>query len=148
MNILVGVDLSGCTDTIVEQAKALAKALSAKVWLIHVAEPEPDFVGYDAGPQSERDAIAEHFHREHNELQTFAKQLRADGVDTTALLIQGPTAETILNEASKLNADMVIVGSHGRGAMERLLMGSVSEDVLRRTGCPILIVPTHSRAAQ
>ncbi|MEJ2138263.1 MAG: universal stress protein [Gammaproteobacteria bacterium] len=148
MNILVGVDLSGCTDTIIEQAKALAKALSAKVWLIHVAEPEPDFVGYDAGPQSERDAIAKIFHREHTELQTLAKQLRADGVETTALLIRGPTAETILNEGSKLNADMVIVGSHGRGAMQRLLMGSVSEAVLRRTDRPILIVPTHSRAAQ
>jgi nucleotide-binding universal stress UspA family protein len=43
---------------------------------------------------------------------------------------------------------MVIVGSHGRGAMQRLLMGSVSEAVLRRTDRPILIVPTHSRAAQ
>ena len=146
MNIRVGSDLSDCTETIVKKTLEFAKARAAKVWLLHVAEPEPDFVGYDVGPQYERDALAERFHREHTEMQAIAKNLRTEGLDATALLIRGATVDTILNEASKLEADIIIVGSHGRGALQRLLVGSISEGILRHAKCPILIIPTHDRA--
>ena len=52
MKFLVGLDLSESTDKIVQKVEEIAKALSAKVWLLHVADPDPDFVGWDAGPQS------------------------------------------------------------------------------------------------
>lgn len=143
MKILVAVDLSKYTETIIGEAQKIAGPLSAEVWLLHVAEPDPDFVGYDAGPQSERDAMAKKFHSEHTELQAFATTLRDDGLDTTALLVQGATAETILAEAAKLQADMLIVGSHGRGAINQLLVGSVSEGVLRRAESPVLVIPTR-----
>lgn len=146
MNILVAIDLSDCTETIVKKARDFAKPLAAKIWLLHVAEPEPDFVGYDVGPQYERDALSEKFHQEHSEIQAIANNLRTEGLDATALLVRGTTAETILSEAAKLNADMVILGSHGRGAVRRFLVGSVSEGVLRHAACPILIIPTHERA--
>ena len=146
MNILVAVDLSDCTDVIVEKARELAEGLGAKIWFLHVAEPEPDFVGYEVGPPSERDALAVQFHREHAAVQAFAKDFRAQGLDATALLVRGATAQTILQEASKLEADIVVVGSHGRGAVQRLLVGSISEGVIRHAATPVLVVPTHKRS--
>lgn len=146
MKLLVGIDLSQATETVVEKAAGLARALSAKIWLLHVADPEPDFVGFDASPAYDRDVRSRTFHAEHSRLQAIANKLRLDGLDATALLVQGPTAATILQEAVKLAADMVIVGSHGRGAIHRLLVGSVSEEVLRKAGCPVLIIPTHEHA--
>ena len=146
MKILVGIDLSECTEIVINKAREIAKGLSAEVWLLHVAEPEPDFVGYDVGPPAERDALAEKFHREHVEIQAIAKQLRSEDLKTTALLVQGATVETILNEATKLHSDIIVLGSHGRGAVHRLLVGSISEGVLRHAKIPVLIVPTHQRS--
>jgi nucleotide-binding universal stress UspA family protein len=112
---------------------------------MHVADPEPTFVGYDVGPQYERDAVAEKFRREHAEIQAIADNMRAQGLDTTALLVQGTIIETILREAAKLDVDIIIAGSHGKGAVHRLLVGSVSEGLLQHTDRPILIIPTHAR---
>ncbi|MEW5940915.1 MAG: universal stress protein [Chloroflexota bacterium] len=69
--------------------------------------------------------------------------MRKAGLDATALVVQGATVETILNEASKLEADMIVVGSHGHGALYQLLVGSVCEGVLRKAACPVLVVPTR-----
>lgn len=145
MKLLVGLDLSECTENILSMAKTLATALSAKVWLLHVAEPDPDFVGWDAGPQSVRDSVAGDFHNEHRQVQQFADQMREAELDTTALLVQGATVEKILEQASRLNVDMIVLGSHGRSAAFQLLVGSVSEGVLHKSKCPVLIVPTHQR---
>jgi nucleotide-binding universal stress UspA family protein len=143
VNFLVAVDLSESTETVIRKFMELAKAVTAKVWLIHVADPEPTFVGYDAGPQYIRDAVAEKFRHEHSSIQALANRLRAEGLDATALLVQGPTVETIAKEAAKLDADMIIAGSHGKGSVQRLLLGSVSEGLLRHAHCPILIIPTN-----
>ena len=145
MKLLVAVDLSEFTEKVVATVASIAKALGAEVWLVHIAEPEPEFVGLDAGPQSVRDDIAKVFHNEHRQIQEFADGLRETGIDTTALLLQGATTEKILEQAAKLNADMIVVGSHGRGAMLQLLVGSVSEGVLRKSACPVLVVPTQDR---
>jgi nucleotide-binding universal stress UspA family protein len=145
MKLLVGVDLSESTEKVLKKAEEIAKALSARVWLLHVAEPDPDFVGLKAGPPTVRDSLSEEFHAEHRQIQATADRWRKTGLDTTALLVQGPTAETILNQASELQIDMIVVGSHGRGAMYQLLVGSVSEKVLHKSGCPVLVIPTQKR---
>lgn len=145
MNILTCVDLSESTDKIVVRAVEIAKAVSGKLWFLHVAEPEPDFIGYEVGPQSVRDSLSIKFREQHRMLQEIADRVRKGGVDATALLVQGSTVETILAKAAKLGADMIIVGTHGRGAMYQLLVGSVSEGLLHNSECPILIVPTHKR---
>jgi nucleotide-binding universal stress UspA family protein len=59
--------------------------------------------------------------------------------------VEGEAAETMLKEASKLDADIIVVGSHGRGTMYQVLVGSVSEGVIHRSECPVLVVPTHER---
>jgi nucleotide-binding universal stress UspA family protein len=145
MKILIGVDLSDSTEKVVKIAMELAKALSARVWLLHVAEPDPDFVGFEAGPQSVRDSLSKTFHVVHCQIQEIADRFRTAGLDATALLVQGETAGAILKEASKLGVDMIVVGSHGRGAMYHLVVGSISEGVLHNSECPILVVPTFKR---
>ena len=145
MNILACVDLSESTEDIVGRAVEIADAVSAKLWLLHVAEPEPDFIGYEVGPQSVRDSLSVKYHEQHRILQEIADRVRRGGVDATALLVQGATVETILARAKKLRADMIVVGTHGRGAMYQLLVGSVSEGLLHSAKCPLLVVPTHQR---
>lgn len=142
-DIIVSLDLSSSALPVLHCAERLARALAAKLWLIHVGPPEPDFVGYDPGPQSVRDGVAHSLREEHRELQQLADGLRASGIEATALLPRGPTAETILAEAERLEADLVVMGSHGRGALYRALLGSVSEGVLRRTRVPVLVVPVR-----
>ena len=65
--------------------------------------------------------------------------------ESTALFVQGSTAETIVRKATEIDADLIVVGSHGHGAMYQLLVGSVSEAVLRQSEIPVLVVPTHDR---
>ena len=145
MKILVSIDLSTHTEKVVTKAEEIAKIISAKLWLLHIVEPEPDFVGWGVGPQSVRDSLSKKFHEEHRQIQEIADRLRKEGLDASALLVQGSTVDTILEEATKLSVDMIVVGSHGRGAMYKLLVGSVSEGILHGAECPILIVPTYER---
>jgi nucleotide-binding universal stress UspA family protein len=146
MKLLVCVDLSESTEIIVKKIEEITKALPAKVWLLHNAVPEPDVVEFKVDPQAARESLAKKFHVEHRQIQELANRMRKAGVDTTALLVHGATVETILKEASELEVDMIVVGSHGRGAMYQLLVGSVSKAVLHKSRFPILVVPTHKRA--
>jgi nucleotide-binding universal stress UspA family protein len=139
--ILAAIDFSPVSEAVVEQAESLARAFSAELTLLHVAAPDPDFVGYEAGPQTVRDARAEELHTEHRELQATAESLRQREVPCHALLIQGPTVEKILEEAQRIGADAIVLGSRGHGALYRALLGSVSEGVLRDARCPVLFVP-------
>lgn len=75
----------------------------------------------------------------------MAESLRLKGLDAKGLLVQGSTVETILKQADKLEAQMIVMGSHGRGAIYKMLVGSVSEGVLHGAQCPVLVVPTHKR---
>ena len=146
MKLLVAVDLSVSTEIIMEKAEEIAKAFSAKIWILHNAEPAPDVLEFKADPQAARESLAEKFHGEHRQIQEIAKRLREEGLKATALLVHGHTVEMILKEASKLDVDMIVVGSYGRSAMHQLLVSSVSEGILHKSRCPILVVPTHRRA--
>lgn len=145
MKLLVAVDLSESTQIIVKKVEEITKELSAQLWILHNAEPEPDFLEFTADPQAARESLAKKFHGEHRQIQDIANRLRKAGLDATALLVHGTTVETILKVASELDVDMIVVGSHGRGAMHQLLVGSVSEGVLHKSRYPILVVPTHKR---
>jgi len=147
MKILACVDLSDSTEIIVEKIEKLAKRVSAEVWLLHNALPEPDKVEFKVDPIAARESLAKRFHVEHRRIQELAERLRKAGINTTALLVHGATVETILKEASDLDVDIIVVGSHGRGAMFQLLVGSVSEGVLHKSQLPVLVIPTHNRKA-
>jgi len=141
MSILVAVDLSPASEKVVEAAGRVAKLTNAAVYILHTAEPEPDFVGYDAGPEVVRTQVAQELRQEHRDVQALAGKLRNDGIDATALLVRGPTVETTLKEAESLKADLIVVGTHGHGAVYDVLIGSYSAGIIRKSKLPILVVP-------
>lgn len=139
--IILAVDFSETTQRILDTAIDIARDLSAHLYLIHVAAPDPDFVGYEADPQSTRDAVAEHYHQEHVELARLAAVARQHDIAATPLLIQGPTVEKLVLERERLQADLIVAGSHGRNALLQFVLGSTSEGLIRKAGCPVLIIP-------
>lgn len=140
-NILVATDFSNLTEKMIAQALPLAEKFEAKIWLVHIAAPEPDFVGYEVGPQYIRDSRADTLRTEHRDLQALASKYQADGIEIEPLMIQGPTAETILEEATKLEADLIVLGAEDHGKIFERLFGSVWEDVLHKSKVPVLVVP-------
>ena len=143
LKILVAVDLSDATTKIIEVTEYLAKATQGEVLVLHVAEAEPDFVGYDAGPDVVRDQVAKEFREEHRGVQAHADSLREAGIEAKALLIKGPIIDTVLREANRFGAEVLIVGSHGFGALYDLLVGSASRGILKNTKIPVLVVPVR-----
>jgi nucleotide-binding universal stress UspA family protein len=143
MKILAAIDLSEATAKIIAVVEYLAKATNAEVRLLHVAEAEPDFVGYDAGPEVVRDQVAKEFRDEHRGVQKYADSLREAGIEAGALLIKGSIIDTVLKEAKRFEADLLVVGSHGFGALYDLLVGSSSRGILKDTQIPVLVVPVR-----
>jgi len=142
VNILAAIDFSGFTEPILGAVHRIAAAApETRIWLLHVAEPDPSFVGYDAGPAVVRDQVAAEYRREHQQLQACAERLRGSGVEVTSLLIQGAIADTILTEASRLDVQLIVMGSHGYGAIADLIAGGVCRVVLRKALCPVLVIP-------
>lgn len=141
-NILAAVDLSPITRDVLQLAGDLSRMHGATLWIVHVAAPDPDLVGFEPGPQHIRDHRAHELRDEHQELQQLAAECCAGGLDARSLLVQGPTVTTILDEAARLDAGLVVLGSHGRGALHRLFVGSVCQQVLAATRIPLLIVPS------
>ena len=142
MNVLAAVDFSGFTEPILRAVERIAAAApGARIWLLHVAEPDPSFVGYDAGPAVVRDQVAAEYRQEHRQLQACAERLRGSGVEVTPLLIQGAIADTILTEAGRLDVQLIVMGSHGYGAIAELIAGGVCKVVLKKALCPVLVIP-------
>lgn len=141
MKILVAVDFSDPTEKVLRATTTLARGLDASVWVVHAAEPDPDFVGYDAGPEVVRDQVARELRDEHRQLQRCTDQLRKAGVDATAMLVRGPTVAAVLAMADKQGADLIIAGSHGRGMVAEMLLGSVSQGLIRDGRRPVTVIP-------
>jgi len=144
-HILAAVDFSEVSEQVLANAEKLARAQGARLTLLHVAAPAPEFVGYETGPQSVRDGRAKSLREEHSTLQQQAARLRERGLDAHALVVEGPNVETILREARRLASTTIVLGSHGHGALYDALVGSVSAGVIRGSTCPVLIVPAGGR---
>ncbi len=139
--VVACLDLSPSTPSVFEAAAMLAQATSATLVVLHVAAPEPDFIGYDVGPQSVRNAVAHEIRSEHRALETWRTQAAERGLAVRALIVQGPTVERILDHAERLGADYIVVGSHGHATLRHLIHGSVAKGVLQRATKPVLLVP-------
>ena len=131
------------TDAVVEQGVLLSSALGAEVRLLHVGAPDPDFVGYGVGPGTVRDDAAHALRAEHRALEHLVARFEAAKVVAKPLLVRGPTISTILEQAGRFGADLVVLGSHGHGALFNLVAGSVTQGVLHAATVPVLVVPSR-----
>jgi len=139
--ILVPVDFSDTTPPVLAEAQVLAQALGCDLVLLKVAEPEPDFVGFEPGPVTVRVAVAHDYRAEHVRLDELKAHAAAGGRAVTALHVQGPIVEKILDQATERGARMIVMGSHGHGALYELLVGSITQGVLKGAKCPVVVVP-------
>jgi nucleotide-binding universal stress UspA family protein len=144
-NILIPLELNGSKleGRIIETAISYAKILNAKCWVVHIAAPEPDFVGYEVGPQYIRDELAEDLREEHREVQTVANLFKEHKIACQGLLIQGATKEMIEIEIEKLKIDLLILGNKKHGFFDVFFEGSVSEALVDEVNIPILLIPDN-----
>lgn len=140
-NILVAVDLDDSTPLLVEKAAEQAEKFGSKVWVLHIADPEPDFVGNRVGPQYIRDLRREELLNEHRQIRKYTDSLKAKGLDADGLLIAGATIQLILEEIKKLNIDLVIIGHHQHSLMYKIFSGSTDIAIVKKSKVPVMIVP-------
>lgn len=140
-NILVTIDFNKNEQLLIDKASQLARAFDSKLWLIHIAAPDPDFVGYEAGPQYVRDARASDLRKEHKLLQEYSNTLNEKGINAEGLLIQGATIEMVIEEAKKLNVELIVAGHQEHGFLYNALRGSVSGQIVKKSKIPVLVVP-------
>jgi len=149
MKLLVAIDFSELAGRVIAEAEKLAKNLSAQVFLLHVIPPSSPII--DVPPEVETLLPAEHTHdkeshslseeTESAQLLTVAATLQEKGIDTAVIIAHNDEVTAILGESRKNGVDMIMLGSHGHGALFHLLIGSVSEGVIRQACCPVIIVP-------
>lgn len=151
MKLLVAIDFSELAVRIIAEAEKLAGCLHAQVLLLHVIpSPSPIIdLPHDAEMLNPMDVLHEKEEYpslrespESEKMLTIAAKLSAGGIDTTVIIAQNDEAAAIIEECEKQSADMIMLGSHGHGALFHLLVGSVSEEVIRRASCPVIIVPS------
>jgi len=142
--ILVPVDFSDVTPLVADTARRFALAFGSRVVLLHVAGYLDDRVkiGYSLMPVC--DLPPQDLKEEQGQLLKLKEHLAAGGtfpVDVE-LLQDGEPADCILAKSASLQADLIIMGSHGHGALYNLLTGSVTSAVLKSARCPVLVVPS------
>ncbi|WKK65651.1 universal stress protein [Lutimonas zeaxanthinifaciens] len=142
-NILLTIDFDNNEIVLIDKAIEIAAVFDAKIWLLHVVAPEPDFVGLDVGPQYIRDTRAEELKRERRLLADYTDVIKLENVSCEGILIQGATIEMILSEAEKLNTDLIIIGRHEHNIMYKAFFGSVASGVIKKSKIPVMIVPVE-----
>ena len=156
--ILVAVDFSRNTIEVVTHAFELAQGLDGKLWIIHVtADEKLDFIAEDASQlldfdpefisapvdtvEMARDLCAEEYHREHQAMLKLSAKMNHYGIEATSMLLKGETAEIILKKAEDLEIDLIVMGAFGNRLGHEALIGTVTEEVLSKTKCGVLIIP-------
>jgi nucleotide-binding universal stress UspA family protein len=132
--ILVGFDGSPESRRALDLAVDLAKAGGANVFVQHVITVAPEAFESGALNYAEIQASAD------RTLEEAVERARAAGVTATKILSTGDAARMLLAEAEGRGADLLIVGSLGRGRMARLLVGSVADKLVRMANVPVLVV--------
>jgi nucleotide-binding universal stress UspA family protein len=138
--ILCATDFSSCAEHAVDHAVRLARALGAELVLLHVAVEAPLFREGLAGSDEVRRVFAAQREWARATLEQRAAACRSAGVPTLALVVSGVPAQAILAAADTEAADLIVLGTHGRGGFARWLLGSVADRVVRSARCPVLTV--------
>lgn len=141
--ILVPIDFSPASESAFRRALDLAGRTGAELCLVHVV-PGLGVNGdasFDRLGEDERDFYRRVWKRAKRDLDAFLHRLPPQGVRRRQTLVAGVPADAILRHASEAEADLIVMGTHGRRGMQRLVLGSVAEAILRRSDVPVLVVP-------
>ena len=140
--ILCATDLSGTTSSIaVAYATRLARKFSGKVYLCHVADLTPATL-YES-PRLVLTTLEEIRRKAEEQIRASMKD---QDVEWEPVLLEGRPSTRIVEVANDLDADIVVVATHGRGALQRFFLGSVTNELLHTLERPLLIVREGSRA--
>jgi len=154
IKVLIALDYDPTAQKVAETGYSFARAMDAEVILLHVisdpvyyASPEYSpvmgFTGYmDMGPLT-LDSVEGLKKASHNYLLLIAQHLKDESIKV--LVKEGDYAATILETAATLHADAIVIGTHSRKWLEKILMGSVSEEVLSQSAIPLFIIPTKKQ---
>jgi universal stress protein A len=144
--ILCPTDFSECSEAALELALDMAKRFGAELRLLHVFQ-YPPYLGWEEGMTMAAASVQlmqELRDRVDDQLEELVERCKRAGVTATAEQVDG-TAYAKIAEASP-QADLVVMGSHGRTGLPRLFLGSVAERVVRLASCPVISVPALERA--
>ena len=143
--ILVPLDGSELAERALEPAMRLAKQFGGEITLLRVVVPEPVLValpGLSPRPYDVYDAELRH---DQEDAEAYLSGLKLQwhdaGVATHTEVLSGTPAEMIVDVAQERAADLIVMSTHGRSGVSRLLYGSVAEAVLRGAHLPILLIP-------
>lgn len=157
--ILVPIDFSDATPHVIDLARQLAKSLDAEIHLVHVRElsaaAAPGALGYGLAGMPELAPMSgvpvpvfdpalqpiPEDEGEKSKLAEWQHEIAQNGVKVALHQPTGTVAEEISNQAGVLNADLIVMGTHGHGAMYNLLVGSATKGVLKHSRRPVLLVP-------
>jgi len=147
MRILVAIDDSAFSEAVVQAVITQAPPKGSEVRVLHVIEPLPAiYGGAEWGYVMDWQAVTREQRKQAEGLMARAAQtLRAAGFQITTAIEEGIPKAVILDAASKWPADLIMLGSHGRRALDRFLLGSVSEAVARHAPCSVQIVRAAKR---
>lgn len=148
--ILVATDFSEVADQALDAAGVFAQKVGAQVLLVHshVGVSDSAFGDFPAGMQPYAQGLQARLAQEKQdaaaELDSRARRLPA-GVVAQTKLLAGRPAEAIMDEARQSAADLIVIGTHGRGAVGRAILGSVAHAILREAPCPVLLLGPHGK---
>ncbi len=140
-NILVPLDLSAASDRVAAYASAMARCFGARVTALLVVEEAESLRGLNLPHVSYDELIPDLESRARHDLEAYARRNLKDAKDLELRVTHGNPWEKILAVAAQTNADLVVMGTHGRKGLDRALFGSTAERVLRRSTVPVVAVP-------
>jgi nucleotide-binding universal stress UspA family protein len=142
--ILVPTDFSAHADEAFRAAQTLARATGAEVVVFHVARP-PAVVTEGGAVLTEPGQEPVNLWERFREMQSGDPRVR---VEHQVIVADRPGATHILEILDKLGCDLIVMGTHGRRGLRHVLFGSVTEDVVRRARCPVMVVKAPAPAHQ
>ena len=148
--ILLPLDGSELSEQAIASARGMAQAFNSQLHLLQVLSLRDQFAltrGMDYGAvssglsQSLMDEVtAAETAKAEEYLAGVAVRLKADGLDVVTAIPEGPAAEKIIEYAESQSIDLIVMSTHGRGGIQRLLVGSVTDRVIRSSTLPVLVV--------
>jgi len=143
--ILIPTDFSDATAKAVEYAASFAQQHGAELLLCHVLEPSPYPMAPIAGSLDRAPAEAELHRAVEKELQDCRERFVPSDVRCQTVMLEGTPHVEIISHAKAQGVDLIVMPTHGRSGLAHFLLGSVSEKVIRRAHCPVLVFRTDER---